>query len=51
MQKFLGLEVTGKPDSGTLDLVQKRRSGFRDVAGFSTFAGEPKWAKQVLTYR
>uniref|UniRef100_A0A8B9BVV4 Collagenase 3 n=1 Tax=Anser brachyrhynchus TaxID=132585 RepID=A0A8B9BVV4_9AVES len=24
MQEFLGLEVTGKPDSGTLDLVQKR---------------------------
>uniref|UniRef100_A0A8B9BVC4 Peptidase metallopeptidase domain-containing protein n=1 Tax=Anser brachyrhynchus TaxID=132585 RepID=A0A8B9BVC4_9AVES len=23
MQEFLGLEVTGKPDSGTLDLVQK----------------------------
>uniref|UniRef100_A0A8C3BEQ0 Peptidase metallopeptidase domain-containing protein n=1 Tax=Cairina moschata TaxID=8855 RepID=A0A8C3BEQ0_CAIMO len=43
--------VTGKPDSGTLDLVQKRRCGFPDVAGFSTFSGEPKWAKQVLTYR
>uniref|UniRef100_A0A493U484 Collagenase 3 n=1 Tax=Anas platyrhynchos platyrhynchos TaxID=8840 RepID=A0A493U484_ANAPP len=51
MQEFFGLEVTGKPDSGTLDLVQKRRCGFPDVAGFSTFAGEPKWAKQVLTYR
>uniref|UniRef100_A0A8C3BIF8 Collagenase 3 n=1 Tax=Cairina moschata TaxID=8855 RepID=A0A8C3BIF8_CAIMO len=32
-------------------LVQKRRCGFPDVAGFSTFSGEPKWAKQVLTYR
>lgn len=51
MQEFFGLEVTGKPDSGTLDLVQKCRCGFPDVAGFSTFAGEPKWAKQVLTYR
>ncbi|NWS55742.1 MMP3 protein, partial [Chunga burmeisteri] len=51
MQEFFGLEVTGKLDSGTLDLVQKRRCGFPDVAGFSTFAGEPKWAKQVLTYR
>uniref|UniRef100_A0A8B9BUQ2 Collagenase 3 n=1 Tax=Anser brachyrhynchus TaxID=132585 RepID=A0A8B9BUQ2_9AVES len=40
MQEFLGLEVTGKPDSGTLDLVQKRRCGFPDVAGFSTFAGD-----------
>ncbi|KAM9246916.1 stromelysin-1-like [Leptosomus discolor] len=51
MQEFFGLEVTGKLDSGTLDLVQKRRCGFPDIAGFSTFAGEPKWAKQVLTYR
>ncbi|XP_053937343.1 stromelysin-1 isoform X3 [Cuculus canorus] len=51
MQEFFGLEVTGKLDSGTLHLVQKRRCGFPDIAGFSTFAGEPKWAKQVLTYR
>ncbi|KAM4788409.1 stromelysin-1-like isoform 1-T1 [Cyanocitta cristata] len=51
MQEFFGLEVTGKLDSGTLDLVQKRRCGFPDIAGFSTFAGEPKWTKQVLTYR
>ncbi|XP_035753061.1 stromelysin-1-like [Egretta garzetta] len=51
MQEFFGLEMTGKLDSGTLDLVQKRRCGFPDVASFSTFAGEPKWAKQVLTYR
>ncbi|KFP74142.1 Stromelysin-1 [Acanthisitta chloris] len=51
MQEFFGLEVTGKLDSGTLDLVQKHRCGFPDISGFSTFAGEPKWAKQVLTYR
>ncbi|XP_014821255.1 PREDICTED: LOW QUALITY PROTEIN: stromelysin-1-like [Calidris pugnax] len=51
MQEFFGLEVTGKLDSGTMDLAQKRCWGFPDVAGFSTFAGEPKWAKQVLTYR
>uniref|UniRef100_A0A8C0I8F0 Peptidase metallopeptidase domain-containing protein n=1 Tax=Bubo bubo TaxID=30461 RepID=A0A8C0I8F0_BUBBB len=51
MQEFFGLEVTGNLDSGTLDLVQKRRCGFPDIAGFSTFAGESKWTKQVLTYR
>ncbi|NXA50536.1 MMP3 protein, partial [Nothocercus julius] len=51
MQKFLGLEVTGKLDSSTLDLIQQPRCGFPDVAGFSTFAGEPKWAKKVLKYR
>lgn len=46
MQEFFGLEVTGKLDSGTLDLVHKRRCGFPDVGGFSTFAGEPRWAKK-----
>ncbi|NWX83811.1 MMP3 protein, partial [Nothoprocta pentlandii] len=51
MQEFLGLEVTGKLDSKTLDLIQQPRCGFPDIAGFSTFAGEPKWTKQVLTYR
>ncbi|XP_074788472.1 stromelysin-1-like [Athene noctua] len=51
MQEFFGLEVTGNLDSDTLDLVQKRRCGFPDVARFSTFAGESKWTKQVLTYR
>ncbi|KAM6438944.1 LOW QUALITY PROTEIN: stromelysin-1-like [Rhynochetos jubatus] len=50
MQEFLGLE-DGKLDSGALDLVQKHCSGFPDIAGFSTFEGEPKWAKQVLIYR
>ncbi|PKU41798.1 stromelysin-1-like [Limosa lapponica baueri] len=50
VQELFGLEVSGKLDSGTLDLVQKCRCGFPDIARFSTFAGEPKWAKQVLTY-
>ncbi|NXQ44852.1 MMP3 protein, partial [Catharus fuscescens] len=45
MQEFFGLEVTGKLDSGTLDLVQKHCCGFPDVAGFSIFSGE----RQVLT--
>ncbi|KAK4828874.1 hypothetical protein QYF61_001002, partial [Mycteria americana] len=51
MQEFFGLKVMGKLDSDTLDLVQKCCCGFPDVAGFSTFAGQPKWAKQILTYR
>uniref|UniRef100_A0A8C3XZ01 Peptidase metallopeptidase domain-containing protein n=1 Tax=Catharus ustulatus TaxID=91951 RepID=A0A8C3XZ01_CATUS len=45
MQEFFGLEVTGKLDSGTSDLVQKHHCGFPDVAGFSIFSGE----RQVLT--
>uniref|UniRef100_A0A8C8E805 Collagenase 3 n=1 Tax=Otus sunia TaxID=257818 RepID=A0A8C8E805_9STRI len=51
MQEFFGLEVTGNLDSGTLDLVRKHCCGFPDIAGFSTFAGESEWTKQVLTYR
>ncbi|NXU17834.1 MMP3 protein, partial [Pardalotus punctatus] len=51
MQEFFGLEVMGKLDSGIMDLVQKHCCRFPDIAGFCTFAGEPKWTKQVLTYR
>uniref|UniRef100_A0A7M4FAZ2 Stromelysin-1-like n=1 Tax=Crocodylus porosus TaxID=8502 RepID=A0A7M4FAZ2_CROPO len=51
VQEFMGLEVTGKLDSHTMNLIQKPRCGFPDTAEFSTFAGEPKWGKNILTYR
>ncbi|XP_074837856.1 stromelysin-1-like [Carettochelys insculpta] len=51
VQEFLGLEVTGKLDSNTLEVMQKPRCGFPDVAEFSTFTGQPKWIKRNLTYR
>ncbi|KAE8627646.1 hypothetical protein XENTR_v10007086 [Xenopus tropicalis] len=51
MQKFLGLEVTGKIDSNTMTVIQKPRCGVPDVERFSHFAGNPKWGKTTVTYR
>ncbi|XP_004626287.1 stromelysin-2 [Octodon degus] len=51
MQKFLGLEVTGKLDLDTLEMMRKPRCGVPDVGQFHDFLGTPKWRKNHLTYR
>ncbi|XP_005998659.1 collagenase 3-like [Latimeria chalumnae] len=51
MQGFFGLQVTGKLDSKTLEMMKKARCGVPDVAFYSTFPGDLKWKKNDLTYR
>nr|XP_006123466.1 stromelysin-1 [Pelodiscus sinensis] len=51
MQEFFGLKVTGKLDSGTLEVMKQPRCGIPDVGQFSTFPRSPVWRKTDLTYR
>ncbi|KAF5902384.1 acetyl-CoA acetyltransferase, mitochondrial, partial [Clarias magur] len=51
MQEFFGLEVTGKLDTDTMEVMKKPRCGVSDVSNYAHFGGKPKWNKQTITYR
>ncbi|XP_075707160.1 matrix metalloproteinase-18-like [Rhinoderma darwinii] len=51
MQQFLGLTVTGKLDTDTMEVMHQPRCGFVDVGEYSTFPGNKGWNKKELTYR
>ncbi|XP_038565272.1 collagenase 3-like [Micropterus salmoides] len=53
MQRFFGLQITGRLDADTLEMMKKPRCGVPDgnIASFSTFGENLKWTKNSLTYR
>ncbi|XP_054448576.1 neutrophil collagenase [Pteronotus mesoamericanus] len=51
MQRFFRLNVTGKPNEETLEMMQKPRCGVPDSKGFMLTPGSPKWEHNNLTYR
>ncbi|XP_043927704.1 collagenase 3-like [Protopterus annectens] len=51
MQAFHGLNVTGQLNNETLSEMMKPRCGVPDIGRYSTFNGQPKWGKTVITYR
>lgn len=51
MQRFFGLNETGKPDEKTLEMMRKPRCGVPDNGGFMVTPGNPKWERTNLTYR
>ncbi|KAM4828238.1 neutrophil collagenase [Thomomys bottae] len=51
MQRFFGLNVTGKPNKETLEMMRKPRCGVPDTGDFMLTPGGPKWKHTHLTYR
>ncbi|XP_034405478.1 collagenase 3a isoform X3 [Cyclopterus lumpus] len=53
MQRFFGLHITGTLDADTMAMMKKPRCGVPDsnIARFSTFGRNQKWATNSLTYR
>nr|XP_051683175.1 neutrophil collagenase [Oryctolagus cuniculus] len=51
MQRFFGLNVTGKPNAETVEMMEKPRCGVPDTGEFTLIPGNPRWKHTDLTYR
>lgn len=53
MQRFFGLNETGKPNEETMEMMKKPRCGVPDAVPdeFMLTPGNPKWEHKNLTYR
>ncbi|KAM3935300.1 matrix metalloproteinase-18-like [Leptodactylus fuscus] len=51
MQKFFGLEVTGKLDQKTVQMMEKPRCGVHDIGEYNTVDKRAAWQKTDITYK
>lgn len=51
MQKFFRLDVTGKLDDETVELMEMARCGVPDVAEYNHFPRDLKWKTTDVTFR
>lgn len=51
MQEFFRLEVTGKLDDDTLEIMEMARCGVPDVAEYNHFPRDLKWKTTDVTFR
>ncbi|XP_034972188.1 collagenase 3 [Zootoca vivipara] len=51
MQAFFGLEVTGKLNKETYELMQQPRCGVPDIGEYNFFPRKLKWTHTNITYR
>ncbi|KAG8550309.1 hypothetical protein GDO81_026753 [Engystomops pustulosus] len=51
MQAFFGLDVTGKLDEETLEIMKQPRCGVPDIGEYNFFPRKLKWHRFNITYR
>ena len=51
IQRFLGLDVTEKLDSDSLEVTHKPRAGVPGIGHFCVFPGKPKETEENSSHR